>query len=274
MDITSLGGISGTTPQSVTNAGNNLQAALANIVTNAPPTDDVAAVSIAAQLQSQTAALNTVSGNLAQALSLTQVASGGIEQIQGALGQLQSLAAQAASPTLNANTRNQLNQQFQQIASGVDSIAGTTSFNGQNTLDGTLSGGNALSLNSLLGQEAGSSDNTLSISSQSTGSLFGGPLDISTTDGANQALTAIGNALNAVTGTQASIGAFQQTLNYASANVDSAVTNQQAAQSSLSDTDFAAASTQTSLANVQFNAAIAVAAQANKLNPALLQLVG
>jgi len=274
MDVTSLNGIGGTLPQTgVTNASDKLQAALASIVSNNQSSDNVAAVSIAAQLQSQTSALKTVADNLTQGLSLTQVAEGGIEQIQSIIGQLQSLASQAQSPVLNANNRRQLNQTFQQLSSQLTTIAGTTSFNGQNTLDGSLSGANALSLDSMLGKSSGS-DNILSIANQSANSLFGGALDISSAEGASQALAALGNAQNEVTGTQSNIGAFQQTLNYALANVDSAITNQQAAQSSISDTDIASASTQTSLADVQYNAAIAVAAQTNNLNPALLQLVG
>ena len=275
MAINSLGGIGGAAQTGVTNASDKLQSALNSIVTGTSESADVADLSIATQLQSQTAALKVVSGNLTQAFSLTQVAGGGLSQIQQVVGQLQVLASQAQSPVLNANNRKQLNQQFQQLASNITDIAKSTSFNGQNVLDGSLSGTNALSLDHLLGQGGGNGDTTLSIPDSSANSLFGGQnLNLLSADSASQALSALGDAFNQITGTEANVGSFQQTLNFAAANVDSAITNQQAAQSSISETDFAAASTQSSLADVQYNAAIAVAAQANNLNPALLQLVG
>ncbi len=269
MAITSLSGIGAGQPQNVQNAGDKLFAALASIVSgNSQSTGDV--VAIATQLQSQTAALKVVSGNLAQASSLAQVAAGGIGQIQQVISQLQSLASQAGSPVLNADNRKQLNQQFQQLAGEIDSIAGTTSFNGQNILDGSLS----LPLDSLLNTNS-NSGNDLSVADQSTASLFGGRnLNLLSSDSASQALTTLGDALNQIIGTQANVGAFQQTLDFAGANVDSAIINQQAAQSAISDTDVAAASTQSSLASIQYNAAIAAAAQGNLLNPALLKLVG
>lgn len=276
MAITSLGGISNAQAQTgVANASDKLQSVLNSIVSGTDQSADVANVSIASQLQSQTAGLNVAAGNLTQALSLTQVASGGLGQIAQAIGQLQTLAEQAQSPTLNANNRKQLNQQFQQLASSIDNIAESTSFNGQNLLDGSLSGAGALSLDGLLGQTPDGNDTTLSIPDSGTGSLFGGQsLDILSSDDASQAVGTLDNALNQVTGTQTSVGAFQQTLNYAAGNVDSAINNYQAAASSLGDTDIAEASTQNSLAQVQYNAAIAVEAQTNNLNPALLQLIG
>src|SRR4051812_47123829 len=108
----SLSGIGGTQQQqTIQNASAKLQAAIASIVSGNrvnQASDDVAALSIAGQLQSETAGLRQISGNLAQASSLTQVADGGVSQIQNALTQLQSLASQAGNPTLNAENRKQL----------------------------------------------------------------------------------------------------------------------------------------------------------------------
>src|SRR5207253_1571399 len=98
-------------------------------------------------------------------------------------------------------------------------------------------------LDSLLG--GGSGDGTsLSINNLATNSLFGGQkLDLLSQDNAQSAVNAIGNAINQVTNTLSNIGAFQQTLDFAAANVDSALVNQEAARSQLTDTDIAAAST-------------------------------
>lgn len=273
MTIASLSGVGGSQQsQSVSNATARLQAVISSIVSGHNAAD-VADVSIATQLQSRVSTLRQASGNLAQASSLAQVADGGAAQIQSALSQLQSLAQQAASPTLNAAEHADLNQQYQQTLSTITRLANDSSFNGQNLLDGSVSGSGALSIGSLLGSPASGGD-ALSIGSLTASSLLPAPGDLLSAANASQALSAISNALDQATGARASIGSFQQALDFASANIDSAINNQEAASASLSETDLAAASTQKSQDQVQLNAAIALQAQGNKLTPALLKLVG
>ena len=261
-------------PQSVKNADSKLLAAIASIVTG-NASSDVAKVAIASQLKSETSGLKQLAGNLAQGASLVQTADSGAEQISKALGQLQSLADAANSPVQNADTRSQLNEQFQQILNQVDQIATSTTFNGKALLDGSLSGNNSLSLDSILTPGAGSSGSDLSIGNLTTGGLFGGQsLNILSADTAGQSIAAIAQALNQVTNARSDIGGFQDSLNFASANVDTAINNQEAAQSSLASTDITSASTISSIADVQQNASVALAAQGNRLSPALLQLIG
>lgn len=272
MVIASLSGVGSLQgAQNVGNASTRLQAAISTIVSG--QSADSANVSIATQLQSRTSALRAASNNIAQASSLTQVAEGSAQQIQNALIQLQSLAQQANSPILNSANRADLNQQFNQILASVNQLAQSTSFNGQNLLDGSLSGDTSLSLDSLLGTTT-ADNGSLSISDLTSGGLLSNIGDLLSADSAGQTLSSLGDALNLVISTRADIGSFQQTLNFASANIDSAINNQEAAQSQLSETDIAAASTRKAQDEVQLNAAIALVAQTNNLSPALLKLVG
>jgi flagellin len=260
--------------QSVQKTSTQLAAAIATIVGGATPADgtDVASLSTAAQLQSQTASLRQVSANLAQGASLAQVADGGAAAIQEILGQLKTLAQKAGSPTLSPENRQQLNVLFNQLTDQVDSIASQTSFNGQSILDGSISGSNALSLDSLLGT-AGDGDG-IAITDLSTSSLFDGQdIGIASADNALQAGNALDSASTQVASVRSNLGSFQQSLDFAAANVDSALANQESANSTLADNDFATASTQYASANIQQNATIAIAAQSNQLSPALLQLI-
>lgn len=273
MVISSISSLAGTqAQQNVANADNRLRSAIANIVSGRK-TQDVASVSLASQLQSVTAGLRQASSNLALGGSLTQVADGSVQQIQAALGQLQSIAQQAANPTLNDENRKQLNDVLNQTLQGIDQLARSTTFNGQTLLDGNLSGNNSLSLESLLGAGEGDLDTALSVDDLSSRSLLGN-ISVLTPEAASQAVESIAQALNQVTATRTSIGAFQQAINFASANVESAIANQEAAQADLTDTDIAAEATESSLAQVQRNAAIALAAQGNRLTPNLLRLIG
>jgi len=258
--------------QNIGAADNKLRAAIANIASGKRE-GDVAKVAIASQLQSVTSELRQASGNLALGSSLSQVADGGAEQIQKALNQLKSLASQARSPVLNDDNRKQLNEQFQQTLASIDQLAKSTNFNGKNLLDGSLTGNNALSLGSLLGSKEDSLGSALSVDNLSSSNLLGSP-NILSADSAGVAASAIGEALNQVTSARTNIGAFQKSVNFAAANVDSAVANIESAQAQLTDTDLGLESTNNSLAEVQRNAAIALAAQGNRLAPQLLQLVG
>jgi flagellin len=275
--IGSLGGSSG--QQNIKRANDKLRAVVETLVSGNrinKAADDVAALSLASLLQAQTSGLKQVSSNVAQASSLTQVADGGIEQIQQSLEQLRSLAAQAKNPTLNPANREQLDKQFQQLVQDIDRIAGNTSFNNQKLLNGDLSGDNALSLNGVLGQDnATESTETLTLDDLSSSRLFNGQsLSVLTPQSADAAIAAIDSALRTAAGARAEVGSFQQSLNFVGASIDSAVINQEAARAILQDTDFAEASTQFSLADLQQKASIALAAQGNRLSPNLLKLIG
>lgn len=280
MDITSLTGITGSiqSQNSIQKSSDTLQAVIDSIVSgtqSGSDGDNVASVSIASQLQSSLSGLRSLSGNLALAGSLTQVADGGAQDIQSILGGLQSLAEQASSGAVSDSNRTDLNTQFQALAMEIDQVAGGTTFNGKSLLNGSLSGSNALSLDNLItGSDSSSDSSALSISDLTTNGLFGGSIpNILSASSSQQALSAINDALNQVTSNRAAIGSFEQSVNFASANVDTAVNNQQAAMSSLTDTDLAAASTQLAQATVQQNAGIALTAQGNQLLPSLLNLL-
>jgi flagellin len=115
----------------------------------------------------------------------------------------------------------------------------------------------------------------LSIGNLSTSALFNGQsLDILSLSGAQAAFSAIGSAINSLTAQRANIGSFQEALDFTSANVDSAIQNQDAARSVLADTDFAEESTLYASLTVQARAGIAALAQTNRLSGNLLQLLG
>ncbi len=260
--------------QYIQNVSTRLQEIIARIVSGHKLGEDVAALSIASQLQSETAGLKQVAGNIAQASSLTQVADGGAAQVQHALEQLQTLASQAASPVLTPEVRDQLDQQFQQLAGQLDQLANGTTFNGQPLLSGSLVGDGALALDTILAGDNGPDGLKLAIPNLSQDGLLGGEnLNLQTVEGAQAAFVALGEALNAVTAARAGIGAFQSALDFSAATIDSAITNQDAARATLGETDLAETSTQLSLADVQQNAAVAVQAQTNNLAPAILKLI-
>lgn len=272
MQISSLAGLTGVQQQNIKKTDAKLQAAIASLVSG-QKTQDVADVALATQLQSQVAGLKQVSQSLAQAISLTQVADGAIEQSQQIVGRLQEIALQASNGALSADQRKQLDVEFQELVKDLDRQVANTRFNGQNLLDGTLSGNNSLSLGNLL-NSGSDDDSSLSIDNLASSTLFNGQnLNVLSIDSAQQALQALGAAQSQIATARASVGAFQQTLDYSAASIDSAIINQEAARALLSDADFLEAATESQQAQVQRNAQLSLAAQTNRLPSALLQLV-
>lgn len=273
MLISTLASVSGVPQQqALRKTEDKLQLAIASLVSG-QRADDVANVAVATQLQSQTAGLKQVSQNLAQAGSLAQVADGAIARSQEIVGRLQEIAVQAQNDTNSAENRKALNQEFQALNAELDRQAAKTQFNGKNLLDGSLSGNGALKLNDIINANA-DNDGELKIDDLAGKALFDGePLDVLTVDGAAKALEKLELAQGKLSTARASVGAFQQTLNFASASVDTAIVNQEAARSLLSDTDFLEAVSESQQAQVQRNAQLSLIAQTNRLPPALLQLI-
>lgn len=113
------------------------------------------------------------------------------------------------------------------------------------------------------------------IQSVSSATLFNG-LSLSVTTAVNAAAASdqLDLAINTVTSVRANVGALQSRFNFAGANVETAIQNEDAARGSLLDTDVAAESTAYATAQVQIQAGIAVLAQANQLPQSLLKLIG
>jgi flagellin len=117
---------------------------------------------------------------------------------------------------------------------------------------------------------------TLSVrlDSVTTDTIFGGAeLDVLTADNAAIAADAIDAAIDMVTSVRADVGAMQSRFDFAAANIESSIQNQDAARGVLLDTDIAAESSAFATAQVQLQAGISVLAQANLLSQNLLKLI-
>ena len=114
----------------------------------------------------------------------------------------------------------------------------------------------------------------ISLGSVSTASIDGGQsLSIGSAANATAAQPALDKALQILTATRATVGAYESRFNFTSANLQSSIQNQDAARGTLLDTDVSAESTAYSTAQVQLSAGIATLAQANQLPQSLLKLL-
>jgi flagellin len=98
-------------------------------------------------------------------------------------------------------------------------------------------------------------------------------IDISTTQGANNALLSIDNALATVANIQASLGAVQNRFTAISQSQENESTDLASAQSQITDADFAQETANLSKAQVLQQAGISVLAQANSIPQQVLHLL-
>lgn len=101
--------------------------------------DDAAGLAISTRFQAQISGLNVAQRNANDGISYAQTAEGALGEVTNALSRIRDLAVQSANDTNSASDRQALNQEVGALVAEVNRIAGSTQFNGQNVLDGTLS---------------------------------------------------------------------------------------------------------------------------------------
>ncbi len=99
-------------------------------------------------------------------------------------------------------------------------------------------------------------------------------LDISTVNGANDAITAIDAALTSISSTRSDLGAVQNRFESTISNLAVTSENLSAARSRIRDADFAAETAELTRTQILQQAGVAMVAQANQLPQNVLQLLG
>jgi len=229
--------------------------------------DDAAGLAISEKMRTQILGTMTASRNTQDAVSLIQVAEGGLSALQGMLQRGRELAVQSANGTNdNAVDRAALQNEFENIVAEVDSTASTTQFNGMNVLDGTgapvtiQAGPNAedtvdinigsMTAQQLLGQQGENYDAATDA-------------NLATAGAASAAIGTIDNAVNDISLQRAELGAMQNRLEFRMQALDIQAENATAARSRISDTDMARTITELTTKNILQQTSNAMLAQAN-----------
>jgi flagellin len=111
------------------------------------------------------------------------------------------------------------------------------------------------------------------ISDMHTNSLYIDNIDISTQDGATNAISQIKNAINMVSSTRGDLGAIQNRLEHTENNLSVMAENIQDAESTIRDTDVAEEMMSYTKNNILVQSAQAMLAQANSVPQGVLQLL-
>lgn len=219
--------------------------------------DDPAGLAIAEQLLAAAQTNAVAARNISDGVSVANIAEGGLESAGNITSRLSELAQQSANGTLSDSQRAALNNEYQSLQSELDRIAQTTQFNGQQLLSGS----------SNLGLQAGTdgsvnSQINLSLPGVSSSSL-GLSADISTQEGARQALEQSKAATESIAQARGSIGATVSRLDTAYESVKTSEVNQREAESRIRDADYAEATARLVRNRIAQQADVALAAQSN-----------
>lgn len=225
--------------------------------------DDAAGLAIAERFNSQVRQGQVEINNLQSGINVAQTAEGGLGVQQEAVQRIRELSIQAQNGTLSDENRAALNQEAQQLLQQIDDVATDTEFNGQNLL--------GQNTNIDLGTEGGSQVN---INESTTQSLNLDSLDISTAAGAAAATQAADAALNDISANRSRIGAQQNRFESAINQRETAVLNQQEAESSIRDLDLARATVERTRNELLLQGSIASLAQTNVTPQSALRLLG
>ncbi|WP_321366954.1 flagellin [uncultured Desulfuromusa sp.] len=100
--------------------------------------DDAAGLAISDRMTAQIRGLNQAARNANDGISLAQTAEGALQESTNILQRMRELAVQSANDTNSASDRQSLEDEVNQLQAELDRIAETTTFNGRNVIDGSM----------------------------------------------------------------------------------------------------------------------------------------
>lgn len=234
--------------------------------------DDAAGLAISSRMEAEVRGNRMAQRNAGSGISMVQIAEGGLAETSNIMTRMRELSVQAASDTVGDKERGFLDLEYNQLVQEVDRISKTTKFGSTNLLTGE---GDVMEFH--VGAYAGE-DNKISFDSSqanATADNLGiAGSSISSKDDAAANLEMLDEAIDQVSGFRANFGAIQSRLQTTVANLDTSITNTEAAKSQIQDVDVAAESAKLASSSVLKQAAVSTLAQANSLPQSALRLIG
>jgi len=232
--------------------------------------DDAAGFAIAESLRGQIAGSKQAKLNAMSAQSMIQTAEGGLNEQNNILIRLRELAVYSASDTVGDTEREFLDSEYQQLTAEFDRIAKSTRFGNKPLLSGS-----AKDFEFQVGAYDGEENRiNFTLDADTTaGSVGIDGLSITDQDDARSALSDIDDALTAVAGTRANLGAAQSRFQFAIDNLGVQYENLSAARATIIDVDVAEEVSNLARAQVLQDVGSAVLTQANSDAPRVLRMI-
>ncbi len=238
--------------------------------------DDAAGLGISENLKADIRSMVQAKRNANDAISLTQVAEGAMNELQGIAARMRELAMQSANGTLGTTERSYIQTEFSQLKNEINRISSTTEFNGQQLLDGSASAGLTMQvgIHNTANDRLALSITRLTTSTIGSSSLHIASASLSTATNAQIALDLFDKAIEQLSTSRSNLGALQNRIMITINNLDVAHENLSAANSRIRDVDVAEESGNLTKNQILSQAGVAILGQANQLPSAALSLIG
>ena len=234
--------------------------------------DDAAGSAISSQMSAYERGLKQADRNANDGISLVQTAEGALNEISGIVTRMRELAVQASNEgTMDSTERGYLDQEFQLLESELNRIVDVTEYNGQSLINGAISTGVSFQVGM-----RNTTNDRIAITITDTGSTDLALNDdhLSTSAGAQAAITALDTALESINTKRGTLGATQNRLQMTISNLGIMHENMAAGNSRIKDVDVAEESAAYTRTQILSQAGTSVLAQANSLPQSALSLIG
>ena len=249
--------------------------------------DDAAGLAIADRMNTQVRGMNVAVRNAGDAISLAQVAEGGLSAMNDMLQRMRELAVQASNAPNSTGASgdiSKLKNEYDQLGKELGRMLDATQFNGEKILNTTAAAGYVFQVGANSGTEnqitIGSADISLNGVTDFTNVMGSGgtaapasSLSTAAASGNTAIIGALDFAISAVNERRASLGALQSRFENTIGYLRTASENQSAARSRIMDADFASETANLSRAQILQQAGTAMIAQANQAPQGVLALL-
>jgi flagellin len=235
--------------------------------------DDAAGLAISEKFKAEIRSNRQASRNTQDAISLVQVAEGGLNEVSSMLIRMRELSIQSASDTLSDTERQFTDKETQALKGEISRIAQNTKFNGNELLSGV---GEKLQFQ--VGTHGDPEKDRImfdvAAANATTEALGVSEVTTATRESSQTNLEALDKAISTVSGTRAGFGAMQNRLQSTVNNLDVYHENISAANSRIRDADVAMESAELTKKSILTQAATSTLAQANQSPGLALKLIG
>ena len=233
--------------------------------------DDAAGLAIATSMTSQVRGMNQGIRNANDGISMAQTAEGALNEVTNMLQRQRELVVQASNDTYSATDLANLKSEMDALNTQIDNVLTNTEFNGQKLFDASAGTAGVVSVQAGA-NEADAIDIDLSTDLTTDADLAAAAaVDVTALAAGDIAL--FDTAIETVSTVRAGLGASQNQLESAVANLGNNITNLSDARSRIEDTDYSAESTALAKAQILSQASGAMLAQANQSQQTVLSLL-
>ena len=243
--------------------------------------DDAAGLAISEWMRNQITALDQAMRNVNDGISMTSTGDGALTEVHAMLERLKTLAIQSANGTYTTLARENLDAERMQLLDEIDRIGEMSDFDEIPLFDAAKEkpGGAPFvppeQKDDITLQIGASVKETLDVPRyyMSSNALLLNETDFTTLDAANESVTLIDNAIEAVADIRADFGAAQNHLEHTHNNLSVTSENMTAAESQIRDTNVAEEFTLYTKDNIVYQSSNSMVAQANSIPGMILQLL-